>query len=142
VWTGLTTVSATYLWCAERARLVSAALGVGLAVNISLNLILAPTFGLMGVVLATATANFVALSITYLFGHWLGWRIDLGTLVVSLLPLLLPCGAWAVGLALAAAVGQATRCDWVFDPREKRRLFEAAGALVARLRQPRGQAPA
>ncbi|MFO0897771.1 MAG: lipopolysaccharide biosynthesis protein [Pirellulales bacterium] len=142
VWSGMTTVAATYLWCAERARLMSLALAVGLVVNVLLNLLLAPTLGLKGVVLATATANFIALSITYLFGHWLGWRIDSGTIVVSLLPLLLPCGAWAVGLALAAALGQATRCDWVFDPREKRQLFETAGAVVARLRTPRGSAPA
>jgi len=99
LWFGLFLVLENYLWCAEKARLAGLALGIGLAVNVGLNLLLLPPLGLLGAVLATTTANFVVLGLICWFNHRLGLRLDPGTRVVLALPL-----AVCLGPALAAAV--------------------------------------
>ena len=86
IWFGLTIVAQKYLWCAERAGLVGLALLLGLAVNVGLNLLLLPRLGLLGAVLATAAANFVALMVVVAISRRLGFRVDLGTWVALLLP--------------------------------------------------------
>ena len=89
-----------YMWCAERARMPSLALLAGLAVNIVLCGLLLPRFGLHGVAWATSAANLLGLSLIYLFNHWLGMRLDRGTLLVTLL--------------LPMALGAVLSSQWLF----------------------------
>jgi O-antigen/teichoic acid export membrane protein len=93
VWMSLVPVAQMYMWCAERARMPSLALLAGLAVNILLCGLLLPRFGLHGVAWATSAANLLGLGLILLFNHWLGMRLDRGTLLITLLlPMALGAG--------------------------------------------------
>src|SRR4029079_4162150 len=88
-WFGTIAVAQNYLWCAERAALGSLSLVVGLLLNISLNLVLLPRFGLQGAVWSTTAANLVTLALTYEFSRRYGMRVDRGTWLLTLAPLCL-----------------------------------------------------
>jgi O-antigen/teichoic acid export membrane protein len=57
VWYSLLLVGQNYLWCAERTRLSTLPLAIGLGTNVLLNLILLPSWGLQGAVISTAVAT-------------------------------------------------------------------------------------
>lgn len=101
-WSGMTVVSMTYLWCAERSGLSALPMAAGLALNVLLNLILLPRLGLKGAVLATTIANVACLAATYWLCHRAGMRFDSGTLLLSALPAALVGGT---GLAVAVLAG-------------------------------------
>ncbi len=132
-WFGLTIVAQNYLWCAERAWLSSVALGIGLAVNVSLNLMLMPRLGLLGAVLATASANLVALALVVAFGRRLGLKTDRGLLVFLALPLAVNLGPWLAALVLAAVVLDAAASDRTFSAEEKRQLLSGLLPCLERL---------
>jgi len=96
VWFGLIGTVQNYLWCAEKARLVSLAMLAGLVINVCLNLVLLPPLGLLGAVLATAAANLAAFALTCLFAHLCGLRVDPGMWIITLLPPVLPLGPWTM----------------------------------------------
>ncbi|HVC94469.1 MAG TPA: polysaccharide biosynthesis C-terminal domain-containing protein, partial [Pirellulales bacterium] len=124
VWGSLSVVATNYLWCAEKVRLAGAALAVGLAVNVGLNLWLLPQFGLLGVVLATAAANLVVLVLVYAAAQANGLRIDLGVWLISLLPAAVPLGPWVVLAVLASVALLAATGERLFDAQEKRDLIQ------------------
>jgi O-antigen/teichoic acid export membrane protein len=132
-WFGLTIVAQKYLWCAERTGLVGLALLLGLAVNVGLNLLLLPRLGLAGAVLATAAANFVALLAVVVISRRLGFRVDFGTWVALLLPLVIAMGAWRAGLALAVVAIYAAASDRLLSRDEKRLLATGIGQHLAKL---------
>ena len=134
IWFGLTLVSQNYLLCAEKARLGSLALLIGLVVNIILNRILLPRFGLEGAVWATTVANFVALVLLSLFNRMLGFRLDRATVLVLALPGLLAVSAWAVVGAMLAIAILAIFTDWILGPLEKQQLGETWLLYAARLK--------
>ncbi|MHC4404352.1 MAG: lipopolysaccharide biosynthesis protein [Planctomycetota bacterium] len=115
-----------YLWCCEKARLASAALVIGLAANVGLNLLLLPILGLLGAVLATVAANLVALVVLAAFNHRLGFRLDRGAWVVLFLPLVLSLGPWMASALLAAVVAAAIGTDRLLSPEERRGIKEQA----------------
>ena len=99
-WFGLTIVAQKYLWCAERVGLVSVALVAGLAINVGLNLLLLPRYGLLGAVLATAAANAVALTLVVAMSARLGFRVDHSTWALLALPVVCCLGPWNATLIL------------------------------------------
>ncbi len=104
IWSGLSAIAFNYLWCVERLRLCSAALAVALAMNIGLNALLLPMYGLWGAVIATAAANLVQLSMVYLISRAHGLKLDLGTWVITLAPALLFLGP-EIGVAMVLVLG-------------------------------------
>ncbi len=100
-WFGMFAVAQNYLWCAERAALATVPLAVGFVLNIGLNLLWLPSYGLPGAVWATTVANLAALVLTLEFSRWCGMRVDPGT---WLLIWPWPVCAWGRGLALATLV--------------------------------------
>lgn len=133
-WFSILVVVQNYLWCAEKVKLGSLALGVGLAMNILLNLVLVPRFAMPGAVWGTTAANFVALALTFYLSYRAGMRIDRATLLVCLAPLavafgLVPALA-ALGIALVELVG-GTR---LLTAREKRQLAALAADYLQRCR--------
>jgi O-antigen/teichoic acid export membrane protein len=121
-WFGLIFILHDYLLCAEHARLTSAALFVGLLVNIGLNLLLLPRFGLDGAVLATAAANGVSLLLICVFNYRLGFRIDDGTQLVLVLPVFLCAGPWVAGLSVVLTLLLAIGGNRLLSPEEKRQI--------------------
>ncbi len=104
VWFSVLLVSQIYVWIAEQTRRAALPLGVGIAINVVLNLLLLPRFGLLGAVIATALATFIAVVLQLSVNHRLGMKIHAGTLVLTGLPLLLilPPTFAAVGCGLVA----------------------------------------
>jgi O-antigen/teichoic acid export membrane protein len=141
IWFGITIVSQNYLLCAEKARLGSLALLVGLVVNVILNLILLPLYGLIGAVLATTVANFVALVLLATFNRLLGFRLDRVTWVILLSPILLYYSAWAVLGVLATIAVVAAATHWVFSPEEKHQLAEVSSRYIEKLKSLRRNRP-
>ncbi len=123
-WFGLLIVAQNYLLCAEKVRLISLALLIGLVVNIGLNLLLLPRLGLLGAVLATTAANLVALLLICTFNHMLGFHIDRGTRVILALPLAGCLGPWVGLLVLIAVALEAVGSNRLLSPEEKRQLAE------------------
>ncbi len=57
VWYAILIIAQNYIWCAEKTKLGSLPLGIGLVTNIVLNMILLPIWGLYGAVLATTLST-------------------------------------------------------------------------------------
>jgi O-antigen/teichoic acid export membrane protein len=122
IWFGLTMVAQNYLLCAERARLGSIALLVGLTANVGLNLLLLPRLGLLGAVLATSAANAVALVLVCAFAGMLGFRLDRGTRLMFAVPVSLAGGPWVAGAVLVAVAYEAARGTDLLSVDEKHLL--------------------
>jgi O-antigen/teichoic acid export membrane protein len=113
VFWSLILIASNYLLCAEKARLSSIAIGTGLVLNIVLNLILLPRFGLFGAVGATATSNLVVLLIIVGINRGLGCRLDRTLIVLLFLPTLFyfgPVPVLVVLVILAVATLFFRRC--------------------------------
>ena len=132
VWFGLVSVAEMYLWCAERIRLGTAALALGLVVNVVLNLLLLPYFGLLGAVLATAASKLVVLILVYALSHMLGLRFDWRMWVLAFLPLLICLGPVFAAAALAVVGLAVIATQLVLTADEKDQLATALGTWLQR----------
>jgi len=134
IWFGIARVAQKYMWCAERVRLAAGAWLLGLLVNVGLNVILLPRYGLTGVVLATAAGNLVSLFSMYAINRWLGMHLPWSTCLLSLAPLVLTCGPLpAVGLLALLLVG-VLMTDYLFTTAEKHQLQTVLHYYLARFR--------
>lgn len=124
IWFGVNSIAHNYLWCAEKTRLASLSLLAGLVLNVGLNLLLLPRFGLLGAVLATCVANLIALLLIAAFNHRLGFRMDRGTWVAMVLPSTLCLGAWTALLLLVGVAVEAIRSDRFLSVDEKQQFVD------------------
>jgi O-antigen/teichoic acid export membrane protein len=106
LWSGLFLVAQNYLWCAERARLSTIPLSIGLVVNIVLNMFLIPALGLFGAVISTALATGLALAVLYAVNRRNGMQIKPGLIWLSSLPIAM-CGGTLFGTIALVAVASA-----------------------------------
>lgn len=119
IWFGLMILTENHLLCAERVRASCFALLLGLIVNITLNSILLPWYGLAGAIAATALANAVGLIATLLMASFAGLRCDRGTWLAISLPLVLLLG-WQLTFACLFFIGLlCTRRNFLFDTEER-----------------------
>ncbi|MEX2141086.1 MAG: lipopolysaccharide biosynthesis protein [Pirellulales bacterium] len=133
-WAGLAFVARTYLHCAEKASLASAAYVIGLTLNCGLNFILLPRFGLAGAVWATAAGNLAVLALVVLFAGWLGMRIEASTLLVCALPVSFALGASSALVVAAFAVLSAIRTHWLFSADQQLQLIAVVDRYANRFR--------
>lgn len=99
IWGSLAVVATNYLWCAERARLASLALALGLLLNLALGAWLLPHCGLSGAVWGTSAANLFMLAAIYGAACKSGMRCDPGVCLAALAPLAFLGGEWfALGM--------------------------------------------
>ncbi|MGD9126479.1 MAG: oligosaccharide flippase family protein [Planctomycetia bacterium] len=135
IWSGMISVVTGYLLCAEKAKLGSLALVVGLVVNVTLNLILLPRYGLEGAVIATTIANVVALAVVVLFNFLFGFRNDYVTLLMLATPVLLfafhPLIAAAILVVVMIALWLTGQ---LFNADERTVLAETIDRFLARLK--------
>ncbi|MBN2578701.1 MAG: lipopolysaccharide biosynthesis protein [Pirellulales bacterium] len=124
IWFGVLLMAQQYLWCVEKAGRVSLALAVGLAVNVGLNLLLLPVWGLLGAALAAAAAHAIALLLVLGFARLRGLPRDRGlTALVCAAPALC-LGPAAAAVILLIFAWAAVRTNLVFSPSEKELLAE------------------
>lgn len=127
VWTGLAVVSYNYLWYAEKSRFICVALGLGLALNVAMNLPLLHSLGLLGAVLATAAARLLVLCLVWWSARRHGMLIDRGLVAAVFLPLALCLGPWAGAAVLAGTVLGLIPGIQFFNPDERQILSRLAG---------------
>jgi len=132
IWFSLIMVAQKYLWCAEKAGLVGAALGIGLVANIGLNLVLLPRMGLLGAVLATSVANLLALVLILAFNRMLGFHLDRGAWVLLAAPLSLCLGPLVSSLVLLAIVLEVFNSDRILSCEEKQQLADVCWQYLER----------
>ena len=112
---------------------VSVALIAGLTVNVALNLALLPRLGLLGAVLATAAAHFIALTLIITMSSRLGFRVDRGTWAALLLPAALCLGAWNAALLLAVVALYIAVSDRLLSREEKHTLAAGIAEYAGKL---------
>ncbi|NOZ39361.1 MAG: oligosaccharide flippase family protein [Planctomycetes bacterium] len=100
VWYGIYALAQNYLWCAEKARLATLPLALGLMINVALNLLLLPLWGLYGAVAATAISSFICLFAILLLSKPFGLPLDRGTWLTAAAPLSLAAGPVVAGITL------------------------------------------
>jgi len=134
IWFGVLAVAQNYLWCAEKARLATVALLIGLVTNVALNLLLLPRLGLLGAVLATTAANLVALLLIAAFNHLLGFHMHRGAWLALALPPVVCLGPRVALIVLIAVAVDAAKYDRLLSREEKRQLAEGCLEYWQRLR--------
>jgi polysaccharide transporter, PST family len=137
IWFGMTLASQNYLFCAEKGRLGTLALLVGLVLNIGLNVLWLPRYGLEGAVWATLAGNLLAMVLMFAFKRMLGFPLDPATLVALAAPALL-CfptwwSAWALLAVVATLIALAPTTRWVLNAEEKQLIGEALGRYLDKL---------
>ena len=103
IWFGLMTVAQDYLWVAEKGKWATLVSGIGLLVNIAVNIVLIPKIGLPGAVIGTACGNGALVALMVLMNHRFGCSMNSGIWICSLLPLILLTKP-LVGTGLLAAI--------------------------------------
>jgi polysaccharide transporter, PST family len=124
VWYAMVIIAQTYIWCAERTKIGSLPLACGLVLNIGLNLVLLPIWGLLGAVVATTISTGVALAVLYWLNSREGFELQPGLLVFSIAPIALGGGIWAGTAALVALSAIAPFSKTLFNASERAALTE------------------
>jgi len=122
IWFGMILLAKCYLWCAERARLVSCLILTGLLTNAVLNLLWLPRWGLWGAVLATAVSHAVVLVLVFAASRLLGARQDGRVWLACALPACLSLGTGPALALLVAVTWLGVSRGWLFSRREVRDL--------------------
>jgi len=133
VWFSTCLVAQNYLWCTERAYLVSLVYGIGLLLNVCLNLMLLPVLGLLGAVLATTLSMGISLTLVYCLNRRNGMEIDAGTCAVTLLPIVLCIGTWQAAAVVLLMVPALVTGSWFFRDEEKQTLLNACFDVAKRI---------
>jgi O-antigen/teichoic acid export membrane protein len=131
-WEGMAAVATTYLWCAERPGLGSLPLALGLPVNIGLNLLLVPRYGLHGAVVGTAVANLLALVLAQWLNSQMGAPASRAVWMISLAPATLLLGPLVGCAVMLAILHQAWTREWLITSDERERLTGFVRRKVAR----------
>jgi O-antigen/teichoic acid export membrane protein len=134
VWYGVYSVAQNYLWCAERARLATAPLALGLVLNVVLNLLLLPLWGLYGAVVATALATAACLAAILILSRRHGMTLDHGTWLVVAAPLALSQGTLASAATLVVLTIASLGTNLILTPRERIQLRGLMAEHLARLK--------
>lgn len=135
VWAGMVCLAKTFLWCAEKAALVSVAYLAGLATSVGLNLFLVPKFGLVGAVNGACVAHLVVLLVVYAFNRVHGMHFDRGVWLVSALPLGLWFGPWCTAAGVLLTMLLAIGTNVVFSAAEKSEMSAGATRYIAGLKR-------
>lgn len=122
VWYGIYCIAQNYLWCAEKTRLATAPLGLGLIANIVLNLLLLPTYALHGAVLATAISTALCLGTVLALSKRHGMQLDAGTWLFAAAPAAIGFGTWPAVVTCVALTAGTLTTTALFTADERREL--------------------
>ena len=139
-WFCLFIVGQDYLWVAEKGKWAALAIFVGLISNLFLNMMLIPSMGLKGAVVATTLGNLINLLMIFGFNHHFGCKTDVGIWVCVATPLLLIVSPVLGVACMIALITIAWRSHWFFSNEEKAEIFEAAEMAMAKAMKVLGRA--
>ena len=131
IWFSMINTFALYLLVVEKGKWIFAMIGGGLIVNLVLNVILIPSLGLWGAVIATTLSMFVTLVAIVIGNHWCGLKVEVGVIVAASIPLLVMLPVWAALLAILLLTIVMARSELLFNAQEKslaQQWFESAVA--------------
>ena len=131
VWTSLTFIAQNYLWCAEKTRAITLSLAVGLVVNIVLNFLFIPQWGLHGAVWATAIASAINLGLVIWSMQRNGCELTKSMVVFLALPLLIAFSTEVAAIGLAVLILVAGRTQLLLTRDEKRMVENALKPMFA-----------
>jgi polysaccharide transporter, PST family len=132
IWYGLLLVAQNYIWCAERTKLGTIPLAIGLAVNIALNTVLIPAWGLHGAVVSTALATGLALAVLLVLNRRAGMQVQLGLVWMCLLPCAICGGAVCSAVALIVVLSLAPFSRMLVTPQERALISTYVQEIAAR----------
>lgn len=122
VWYAILIIAQNYIWCAEKTKLGSLPLGIGLVTNILLNLVLLPVWGLYGAVFATTLSTGLALGLLYWLNRREGMELHSGLIWLTFAPIALGGGAWCGAAVLVAILIVAPFSRTLFNDEERAML--------------------
>ena len=131
-WFALFSLLQNYVWCCEKAYTATVALLTGVVLNVCLNLLLLPSMGLLGAVLATASANIVALAFLFLLCSRLGLGLDRSVWIAVALPVSVCLGPWSASVVLAAVALEAATGNFLLNDDEKQQFVDGTLLYVQR----------
>jgi O-antigen/teichoic acid export membrane protein len=133
IWYGIYEIAHNYLWCAEKTKLATVPLALGLAANILLNLLLLPVWGLLGAVVATGISTLLCLVLTLLLNRHSGMRIASGTWLAILAPASIILGTAASMVTLLLIVSSALGTNILFSNKERQEIKKVILNTLSRL---------
>jgi O-antigen/teichoic acid export membrane protein len=135
IWLSLSTVGQSYIWVAEKGRLMMFISTIALVSNLVLNALLIPTAGLWGAVFATTVACLILMTLILAVNRLLGCPTDKGVWITAALPLalLLPIPIMLTVAVVILYVG--IRSQLIFTNDEKKRLRTETGKIIEKVRQ-------
>lgn len=105
IWGSLISLGQLHVWLNERGKWIGFVLAIGILLNLILNYLWLPTFGLEGAVWATVVSTGVVLVGAWGIMRWLDFPIDSQMYAISLLPLTLFLAPWSSLVASVLIVG-------------------------------------
>ncbi len=134
LWYGLFTIIESYLFCAERTKLAAAPLAGGLVLNITLNLVLVPLYGLHGAVIATAVSTGACVLCLLVLSARHGFGVDRGLVLACCLPAFVAFGGTGVLIATGLLVGAVFTPGLLFDRYERLTIQRVLGRAISVVR--------
>ena len=133
IWYSLLLVAQNYVWCAEKTRLGVVPVVAGLLLNIAINLVLVPAWGLAGAVISTNIATAFALILMYWLNRRAGMHLDPGMIILSVAPLALCGGVWSGSAVLVLLVVLAAFSKRLITQDERTMMTAFAQPYIQRL---------
>jgi O-antigen/teichoic acid export membrane protein len=133
VWYSLLHVAKNYIWCAERVKWSAVPLAAGLVINFALDVVLIPTWGLHGTVVATTVATCSALGVLYWINQRGGMRLQPGMIWLTVAPAVLSGGAWCATAGLVALAITVPFSKTLFTQEERDALVQLARTHLDKL---------
>lgn len=134
VWYSLFLVAQNYVWCAERTRLATLPLIIGLVINVAIDLFLIPRWGLFGAVVGTTVATAVALAVLYWLNRFAGMQLETGMLIFTAAPAAMCGGVWAGTIALVVLLVAMPFSKTLLTNDERTTLIRISSDFLARCR--------
>ncbi len=122
-------VARLYLLCDKSVWLINVVVVLTIAVNVGLNLVLLPRFGIYGVAAAGCTSAFTLLMGILCTVRLRGMPLNLVTPGIALLPLALLCGPAVAFVVLAVVLALAVLSPVLFAAEEKEKARQLAGRV-------------
>lgn len=133
-WYSLFLVAQNYVWCAERTRLATLPLVIGLIINVVIDLFLIPRWGVLGAAVGTTVATAVALAVLYWLNKCVGMRLQPGMVIFTAAPAAMCAGVWAGTAALALLTAAIPFSKTLLTSDERATFVRLASDFVTRCR--------